>query len=207
MKKMIGKKKSLSTFTRMSSFQINGLEGIQTRGGVLYQIEGTILLNSKMDTMTKPDMQGRRWISLKYSTYGEYGELDAEFTSFVKKALSKIMPEWLSIGENLIPKDVKAKLIAAYVEAAEKFVSKNKTKIRNFLGDYHSYSVDEWNEILVNNIKIKDILYKQVNGYSKEQLATLNSNLKKIASGNVYIMKDNKDIYKFIQDRGGIIDS
>lgn len=215
MKKLIGRKKTLSSFSKMDMYTIGTLHGIQTEGGILYQLEGTLMLDAKMDIMSKPDESGRRWIFLSDIQWGNSGPLHTEYVNYIKNIVKKAVPNAYA-GDTAISNKDKEKIISTYIEAAEKFVSKHRTKIRNFLVDEHSYSVRDWDEKLVNNIQIKDILYRPYGykGYKKpgetapsSEFDYINSrtveNLQKIATGTVYTLTDKSDVEKFIKERGG----
>ena len=62
LQKLIGKKKSLSSFTALKrdSMQTTGA-GIQTSGGIVLHLEGKLLAASWDDLGSVPDLQGRRW--------------------------------------------------------------------------------------------------------------------------------------------------
>ena len=40
-------------------------KGIQSGGGIIYQIEGTLLVASTRDMQSMPDNTGRRWIAIQ----------------------------------------------------------------------------------------------------------------------------------------------
>ena len=62
--KVIGKKKSISTFTRANNDSpLAKGRGIQTgTGGVIFYVRGNLLAQRYMDFDTVPDKTGRRWI-------------------------------------------------------------------------------------------------------------------------------------------------
>ena len=62
--RLLGSKKSMSTFTRAGKdSQLAKGRGIQTEGGVIFWIEGTLLARKYIDMQSEPDKTGRRWIS------------------------------------------------------------------------------------------------------------------------------------------------
>ena len=64
LKSLVGKKKSLSTFTAVhitSDIARTG-RGIQTDGGIIFQLEGKLLASSMGDIGSMPDKTGRRWL-------------------------------------------------------------------------------------------------------------------------------------------------
>ena len=69
-KNILGKKKSISTFTRanLDSPLAKG-KGIQTKGGgIIFYVRGNLLASKYMDFETIPDKTGRRWIEGHYIT-------------------------------------------------------------------------------------------------------------------------------------------
>ena len=68
LKKIIGKKKSISTFTKANkSSPLAKGRGVQTgSGGVIFHVEGLLLAIQYMDFDTVPDRTGRRWVKGRY---------------------------------------------------------------------------------------------------------------------------------------------
>ncbi len=68
LKSLVGKKKSISTFTRANhDSPLAKGRGIQTgQGGVVFYMKGTLLAKRWMDFDTLPDKTGRRWIAGHY---------------------------------------------------------------------------------------------------------------------------------------------
>ena len=68
--KIIGKKKTISTFTRANNDSpLAKGRGIQTgTGGVIFYLQGHLLAKRWMDFDTIPDKTGRRWIESHYMT-------------------------------------------------------------------------------------------------------------------------------------------
>ena len=58
--KMQGKKKSISAATQLDSTVIRG--GINTRGGLVFELEADVLVSAPYDIMSRPDKTGRRWL-------------------------------------------------------------------------------------------------------------------------------------------------
>ena len=64
--RIVGKKGTLSTFTSVDKGEkLAKGKGIQTGGGIIYQIEGTLLVASTRDMQSMPDNTGRRWIPVQ----------------------------------------------------------------------------------------------------------------------------------------------
>ena len=69
-KNILGKKKSISTFTRANfDSPLAKGKGIQTKGGgIIFYVRGNLLASRYMDFETIPDKTGRRWIEGHYIT-------------------------------------------------------------------------------------------------------------------------------------------
>ena len=61
--KVIGKKKSISTYTTDTEGHLLKGGGVQTGGGVVLEVEGKVLVAGTEDLGSVPDEAGRRWIS------------------------------------------------------------------------------------------------------------------------------------------------
>ena len=61
--KVIGKKKSISTFTADTEGNLAKGSGVQTSGGVVLEVEGKVLVAGTEDLGSVPDESGRRWLS------------------------------------------------------------------------------------------------------------------------------------------------
>ena len=148
MKLMIGTKKVLSAFTTIHPHNINKLNGIQTRGGIIYQINGKLILNANSDVYSKPDVNGLRWIHMNSFFPSEIGR---EFEQ--------------SLYDNIIyDKDTQQKIndktfITQYIKRIEDFVIKYRNEIINHILNVDSET--DWDEKLVTDIQIKDILWSR----------------------------------------------
>jgi hypothetical protein len=61
--RIVGKKSSLSTFSAVDKGEkLAKGQGIQTKGGIIYQLEGSLLVASTRDIQSTPDKTGRRWV-------------------------------------------------------------------------------------------------------------------------------------------------
>ena len=86
LQKLIGKKKSLSTFTALKrdAMQTTGA-GIQTSGGIVFHLEGKLLAGGLADIGSVPDLQGRRWF---------HPSTLADIVGWKGKNLSKLKKRW-----------------------------------------------------------------------------------------------------------------
>ena len=62
LKRLQNKKKSISAFFNMTADYIES--GIKTAGGLVAELDASILMSSKSDIMSMPDKTGRRWVEL-----------------------------------------------------------------------------------------------------------------------------------------------
>ena len=64
--KITGRSGTLSTFTKVDKGEkLAKGRGIQSGGGIIYQLEGSLLVASTRDMQTHPDKTGRRWIAIQ----------------------------------------------------------------------------------------------------------------------------------------------
>ena len=174
LKSLVGKKKSLSTFTAVhitSDIARTG-RGIQTDGGIIFQLEGKLLASSMGDIGSMPDKTGRRWLEGERfkEIFGWKGRLqDSLLPHLHKNKEFKKIHDKLRLPYNPNPAErshitgkEKATFIKIYIDEITKLMIKNKTAIKKEFGqnltalakDY-SYA---WNEMVVSNIKINDAL-------------------------------------------------
>ena len=65
--RIVGRSGTLSTFTKVDKGErLAKGRGIQSKGGIIYQLEGSLLVASTRDMQTHPDKTGRRWVSPYY---------------------------------------------------------------------------------------------------------------------------------------------
>ena len=61
--KVLGTKKSISTYTGDTSNRLSKGGGVQTKGGVVLEVEGKVLVAGTEDLGSVPDESGRRWLA------------------------------------------------------------------------------------------------------------------------------------------------
>ena len=173
LQKLIGKKKSLSTFTALKrdSMQTTGA-GIQTSGGIVFHLEGKLLAGGLADIGSVPDLQGRRWFHPE--TLGEIvgwklGENDVfDFVAKNKKwdkLRIKYIENYKDPSDRNPPLTNKEKqqYIKGWIDGCEKFLLKHKNIIKKkFLeaveGRVQKESIYGWNELVIYDIKAKGAL-------------------------------------------------
>ena len=88
LKKLEGKKKSISAFFSMSAQAIEG--GIATEGGVVAELDADILISAKDDIMSQVDKTGRRWVELSWFE-NALGNIKSPVVGKVEKDLNKLI--------------------------------------------------------------------------------------------------------------------
>lgn len=216
---LVARKKSISTFTEMSKNFLEGMDGIQTEGSVLFQFESDLLINSDYDIMSRPDEQGRRWISpndlvprnkkifnVIWKDFSE--EIDKKFSQSFQRDLYNSIEEY---DEEWIKRNSKeiGNYLNYYIRRAEEVVLSYKEEFLKMfqIPNKNDYS---WNEVLVNNIKVKDVLlyHKFEDTYFIEKmvryfgtLEKLKETLESFATGEVFITFNPAEAVKFVDDR------
>ena len=181
--KVIGKKKSISTFTADTEGNLAKGSGVQTSGGVVLEVEGKVLVAGTEDLGSVPDESGRRWLSSdvlgkivgmpQFKGEGGSQKFKKELFKIDKKLedmLFKYKTSLLVIPSD--PPDVKkrfplftgkqkAELIKRWIDASNKFLLKNKKKIKDtFMKNINNPKTTTdrygWNELLVYDTKVKD---------------------------------------------------
>ena len=203
-------------------------QGIQSKGGIIYQLEGSLLVASTRDIQSTPDKTGRRWVpptSLAGKVAG--GKMYDELKKGIKKNKldndtwdkieRKEEQKWIKKvdywgdyeggfeGKQKAMKEImgplKRKWIKKYIDMCYKIMRKYKPQIkRHILSQKKKPSEFGWNEIVVNQIKVKDIfLLDRVGRYPQIKKAA-----EKIATGEVTVGSP-AQFRKWYQERGGII--
>ena len=178
MKDILGKKKSISTFTKAN--KSSGLakgRGVQTdSGGVIFHVEGLLLARKYMDFDSVPDRTGRRWVQSHHIFDGHHMILK----SAMKKAKMPDYDEWREIERKierkveddpknqelrfseqmkLVKKElgpIVAKQISKYIDITNKLLKKHKEMIKKSITQPSKKTSPWWNEILIYNVKVKD---------------------------------------------------
>jgi hypothetical protein len=208
---MVGTRKSLSTFRFMDKELVKNMKGVQTEGGIIYQIVGDLQFDSPTDVMSAPDETGRRWVNIRSFPYDFQNKVEHEYEKYEK---FRHMNEPSGPSKDLIE----------YYRLMDSLVRENAKEIREYFTDIKKNRVDReslWNETVVNNIEVKDILWKEDivafldNWETKEQrlrvLDEIGIKLSSISTGTVYLADRGgtfgfRDInpVKWVEQRGGL---
>ena len=181
-KNVLNSKKSLSTFTMTNKEEkLAKGGGIQTKGGIIFYIEGNLLAQRAIDFDTVPDKTGRRWVD-SYNVFGDrqtwpiivkkaklgWDEIERKMDKISKKYYKRWMlpgddPNNLEYNEykELAKKEqgpLIAKMIKDYIDLANKaLMGYKKQFLKNLISPPKKRTTGWWNEILVYNVKIVDI--------------------------------------------------
>jgi hypothetical protein len=183
--KIIGKKKSISTFTADTSNRLSMGGGVQTIGGIVLQVQGKVLVAGTEDLGSVPDEAGRRWISTDAlgkiigmpQFKGEGGsqkfkkelyKIDRKLEDmlFKYKTSLLVMPTDSDKDKKRFPKFTgkqKAQLIKRWIDASNKFLLKNKKIIKkSFWNNVNNPKITKfmssygYNELLVYDTQVQD---------------------------------------------------
>ena len=183
--KVIGKKKSISTYTTDTEGHLLKGGGVQTGGGVVLEVEGKVLVAGTEDLASVPDESGRRWIApsvlgkiLGMSQFqgGGGGIYYRKHLYNMDKKLEDILYKYKTslLVMPSDPPDVKkrfppytnkqkANLIKRYIDASNKFLLKMKKTIKkSFENNINNPRITKfmskygYNELLVYDVKVKD---------------------------------------------------
>tara|TARA_A100001201_G_scaffold722_1_gene1940 strand:- start:9484 stop:10428 length:945 start_codon:yes stop_codon:yes gene_type:complete len=235
MKNVIGKKKSISTFTRThESESLAKGRGVQTgMGGIICYVEGNLLGGKYLDFDTVLDKQGRRWVKafhvfdkdpmiwrneLKRAKL-DYDSIDDK----MRKIDRKYHDLWIDKGEidyneykELAKKEqgpVINKYVKDYIDLANKTLIKHKKLFKkSLINSDKNKSTAWWNELLVYNTKIIDIfvINRVLDKKSRHYKWTTQEELEKLlsqASGNKPItIGSPAQFRKWFKERKGQID-
>jgi hypothetical protein len=208
---MVGTRKSLSTFRYMDKELVKNMKGVQTEGGIIYQIVGDLQFDSPTDIMSAPDETGRRWVNIRSFHNDFQNKVELEYVKYEKFG---DIDELSKSPKNLIEY---YRLIDQLVRENAKEIREHFTDIKKNRGGRESM----WNETVVNNIEVEDILWKEdiieflntweTNEQKIKVLEEIGTKLSSISTGVVYLSDGGgtfgfRDInpIKWIEKRGGL---
>jgi hypothetical protein len=230
-KKLLGSKKSFSTFTRAGkSSQLAKGKGIQTEGGVIFWLEGLLLARNYIDLQSVPDKTGRRWISstivfgdsnlvYKAAKRKKIPDRD-EWRDYEWEVKDEMMKKYGGGADNIKEYEAEVKeilnkkaqeIIIDYIDLTNSLLKKHKKLVKKNLATPSKKGSSWWNEILIYNAKIKEIFVmsreaKKTLDWEGPEKAKLEK-LISIATGNNPITIGTPAKYrKWYIDRKGVFD-
>ena len=156
LKRMQNKKKSISAFFNMNADYIDS--GIKTEGGLVAELDASIIMSSKSDILSMPDKTGRRWVELhnidpKEKMHPEFEKMlidlaikhDPKNKEYLKTSPEIGIGVWYKLQTDLLTKFDPAKagkklslIIADYMDGVNTILKKHKKDIQ---GAIHGYIV------------------------------------------------------------------
>jgi len=171
LKKLEGKKKSISAFFKMLASDMES--GIASDGGVVAELDGDILVSAGGDINTAVDKTGRRWAPMVFLMSSErkspqmksvLKDLDSLIVSLISKhtSFNKKTPYvyWAKMKSEINDNKKLNLLIKDYFNGIETVFKKHSAIIGKALYGYattNRLTEYAWDEQVVNNIKIKKI--------------------------------------------------
>lgn len=229
-KKLLGSKKSFSTFTRAGrDSQLAKGKGIQTDGGVIFWLEGTLLARKYMDVQSVPDKTGRRWISSEI-VFGDPMMVKSaakrkkipdrnEWRDYEWEVKDKMLKKHGSHADNTkaYEKEVKEILnkkaqdiIVDYIDLTNDLLKKHKELVKKNLSTPDKKGSPWWNEILIYGAKIKEVFVMSRAAKDLDWNSKQRNQLEKLASlagGDDAITIGTPVKYrKWYTDRKGVFD-
>ena len=229
--RLLGTKKSMSTFTRAgTNSQIAKGKGIQTEGGVIFWLEGTLLARKYIDMQSEPDKTGRRWIS---STI-VFGDSNLVFKAAQRKKIpdrdawqeyewevkEKLMKKYGGGADNIREYEAEVKeilnkrareIIVDYINLTNNLLKKHKKLVKKNLATPSRKGSSWWNEILVYNAKIKEIFVmsreaKKTLDWEGPEKASLEKLISTATGNNPITIGTPAKFRKWYTDRKGKLD-
>jgi hypothetical protein len=183
LKRMQGGKRSISAFYNINSKSI--ADGIMTAGGYVVEMDADVLAASPDDIGSQPDKTGRRWLVLDTLTTkmggasklrGMETDIEKMMTDILakndlgpyKKSLTttELNKGWIYLGKSASGKE-KSVIIKDYLDGIEKIMTKYSKPLKSIFTDYafdkelvpdpDSGDFALWDEIVVNNFKVKKV--------------------------------------------------
>ena len=231
-KALLNSKKTISAFTQMDEKILSDITGVQTTGGLVFEIDGNTVFKGNFDLMSMPDDIGRRWIDF-FDGFNKQKniipKIDKRLESFRNKLTNQIESKFgLSKLTDILREDkertpeenkILQQFLAYYIPITENFLIENKQLFIELINQDFDYG---WNEVLVNDVKVKNIICyvnhdKDVHRYFNstimyelkdiygDDIEKMQKDLRSIASEEVYITNNSDEIVKFVKERGGKI--
>jgi hypothetical protein len=171
-KKLEGKKKSISAFFEMQSRYMKS--GVATQGGVhsVLEMDADVLLSAQGDVMSHLDRTGRRWTSIsdlkETSRFINFSAVEKDLQKMFDPLVDKYIKrgkfqdtatvwELWSMAKRKVDRKTLSLIIKDYMDGMERVIKKNIDTFSSAMMSYaKKRSTDySWDEQVVNNIKVK----------------------------------------------------
>ena len=186
-----GTKKSISCMTRIPDRTFSGdmIRGIW-QGGIIFYLEGTLMIRGDDDIMSKPDESGRRWIQFRDDYHVKWRR-----TVDKDRELIKLEKEYSESNNDNIDK-ILHKRLYRYIQLAESFVKANREGI---MDEFINMESGDWDELVLNEIELIDAIYDNAAGSRPKVISQLKSMVSgEVVAPNPYKQSDGID---FVDNR------
>jgi hypothetical protein len=172
LKALEGSKKSISAMTTVEdTFQLQNIGGIHGNG-VMFSLEGNVLLKSVEDIMSSPDQSGRRWIHLNLinlnlgNHFEQYMSKDKRLSELKHRLKAyyddEIGDDWDSVyNDKFIEKTESMPLsgkelnefLKLYIDRSVAWIKENTQQFKKALAS-KKYGQTDYNELVINEIEL-----------------------------------------------------
>jgi hypothetical protein len=167
--------------------------------GLMFYVEGTLMIKGNDDIMSEPDEQGRRWVEFDDTVYLDWWDFMND-DSKLTKLLDELEGDY-DFAENR--GELLRKYVERYVQLAEQFAQSHKKEI---IDTFNRKGRGDWDELLLNDIKLIDVIWGKYDETGslvedENEIKKIEKKLKSIVSGKVIITDDDSDVKKFVMSR------
>lgn len=170
LKQLEGSKKSISAMTKVPQYSLEDLSGIHSHG-VMFSLEGNILLKSIEDIMSTPDESGRRWINIGLinerigKQYRQYMSQDSRLDDLRSRLESdydkKVGTNWNSVyndklvdaNELSLSKEELREFLTLWISRSMTWIKENLEEFIQALSSKKSGQT-QYDEVVVNEIEL-----------------------------------------------------
>lgn len=167
-RKTVKNRLPVSSFTYLGG-NLPDMQGIQTRGGIIYELFGQILFRGNRDIMSVPDNRGSRWLypgrifpsSIKSEFYNDvdnFKKSNPEITNFIKNNTQSSGRENARLLSKIPEKY--GRYIATYRGICMYYIKKYTSEIKSHIT---SEETSGWDEILIQNYYVNDVIWTTQN--------------------------------------------
>jgi hypothetical protein len=230
LKQLEGSKKSISAMTKVPQYSLEDVSGIHGHG-VMFSLEGNILLKSVDDIMSTPDESGRRWINLSLinerigKQYRQYMSQDSRLDDLRSRLESdydkKVGTNWNSVYNDKfvdanklsLSKEELRELLTLWIGRSMTWIKENLEEFIQALSS-KKYGQTQYDELVVNEIELTGAIANEIElGETEAQIRKMKRNIEAaVGADNVVYIDSSKNskqakaaVTNFILGQGGKI--
>jgi len=204
-----GTKKSISCMTRIPdrTFSRDMISGIWQKG-IIFYLEGTLMIRGDDDIMSEPDESGRRWIRFRDDYHVKWRRTVDKDPELIKLEKEYSKSNDAISDNNKLDRSEKVsqlnkaygdflhKKLYRYIELAESFVKANREGI---IDEFINMESGDWDELVLNEIELIDAIYDNAAGSRPKVISQLKSMVSgEVVAPNPYKQSDGID---FVDNR------